>query len=160
VRGRNPTARRSRSGRARVARTRPATDRPADGPPLSPPTAPAIRPAAGARRTGRARPSESFPAEAGPFFCERCPSPGRRRSGGQRGRERRINRPRLHCEDYSESPTARAIERCPRSGVPAPRLRKGYTSTAVRKLLSRGELIQGRIATRRLDRHEWWLPEL
>src|SRR5262249_58719011 len=40
------------------------------------------------------------------------------------------------------------------------RSRKGYTSTSVRKLLSRGELTRGRIPTRRLDRHEWWLPDL
>ena len=30
----------------------------------------------------------------------------------------------------------------------------------MRKLLSRGELTRGRIATRPLDRHEWWLPDL
>ena len=41
-----------------------------------------------------------------------------------------------------------------------PRSRKGYTSTSVRKLLSRGELTRGRIGTRQLDRHEWWLPDL
>jgi Recombinase len=45
-------------------------------------------------------------------------------------------------------------------GYRTPRSRKGYTSTMVRKLLSRGELTRGRIATRQLDRHEWWLPEL
>src|SRR5262249_12704340 len=40
------------------------------------------------------------------------------------------------------------------------RSRKGYTSTMVRKLLSRRELTRGRIATGHLDRHEWWLPDL
>ena len=45
-------------------------------------------------------------------------------------------------------------------GYHTPRSRKGYTSTAVRKLLSRGELTRGRIGTRQLGRHEWWLPEL
>ena len=45
-------------------------------------------------------------------------------------------------------------------GYRTPRSRKGYTSTMVRKLLSRGELTRGRIATRQLDRHEWWLPDL
>jgi hypothetical protein len=45
-------------------------------------------------------------------------------------------------------------------GYLTPRSRKGYTSTSVRKLLSRGELTRGRIATRQLDRHEWWLPDL
>ena len=45
-------------------------------------------------------------------------------------------------------------------GYRTPRSRKGYTSTSVRKLLSRGELTRGRIATRQLDRHEWWLPNL
>ena len=45
-------------------------------------------------------------------------------------------------------------------GYRTPRSRKGYTSTSVRKLLSRGELTWGRIGTRQLDRHEWWLPEL
>ena len=45
-------------------------------------------------------------------------------------------------------------------GYRTPRSRKGYTSTSVRKLLSRGELTRGRIGTRQLDRHEWWLPEL
>ena len=45
-------------------------------------------------------------------------------------------------------------------GYRTPRSRKGYTSTSVRKLLSRGELTRGRIATRQLDRHEWWLPDL
>jgi hypothetical protein len=45
-------------------------------------------------------------------------------------------------------------------GYRTPRSRKGYTSTSVRKLLSRGELTRGRIATRQLNRHEWWLPNL
>ncbi len=45
-------------------------------------------------------------------------------------------------------------------GYRTPRSRKGYTSTSVRKLLSRGELTRGRIGTRQLDRHEWWLPDL
>jgi Recombinase len=45
-------------------------------------------------------------------------------------------------------------------GYRTPRSRKGYTSTSVRKLLSRGELTRGRIPTRRLDRHERWLPDL
>jgi hypothetical protein len=45
-------------------------------------------------------------------------------------------------------------------GHRTPRSRKGYTSTSVRKLLSRGELTRGRIPTRQLDRHEWWLPDL
>jgi DNA invertase Pin-like site-specific DNA recombinase len=45
-------------------------------------------------------------------------------------------------------------------GYRTPRSRKGYTSTSVRKLLSRAELTRGRIATRHLDRHEWWLPDL
>jgi len=45
-------------------------------------------------------------------------------------------------------------------GYHTPRSRKGYTSTSVRKLLSRGELTRGRIGTRQLDRHEWWMPEL
>jgi hypothetical protein len=45
-------------------------------------------------------------------------------------------------------------------GYRTPRSRRGYTSTSVRKLLSRGELTRGRIATRLLDRHEWWLPDL
>ena len=45
-------------------------------------------------------------------------------------------------------------------GYHTPRSRKGYTSTSVRKLLSRGELTRGRIATRLLDRNEWWLPDL
>src|SRR5215467_10521056 len=45
-------------------------------------------------------------------------------------------------------------------GYRTPRSRKGYTSTSVRKLLSRGELTRGRIATRQLERHEWWLPDL
>jgi hypothetical protein len=45
-------------------------------------------------------------------------------------------------------------------GYRTPRSRKGYTSTSVRKLLSRGELTRGRIPTRQLDRHEWWLPDL
>jgi len=45
-------------------------------------------------------------------------------------------------------------------GYRTPRSRKGYTSTSVRKLLSRGELTRGRIPTRQLGRHEWWLPAL
>jgi hypothetical protein len=45
-------------------------------------------------------------------------------------------------------------------GYRTPRSRKGYTSTSVRKLLSRGELTRGRIPSRQLDRHEWWLPDL
>ena len=45
-------------------------------------------------------------------------------------------------------------------GYRTPRSRKGYTSTSVRKLMSRGELTRGRIGTRQLDRHEWWLPDL
>ena len=45
-------------------------------------------------------------------------------------------------------------------GYHTPRSRKGYTSTSVRKLLSRGELTRGRIGKRKLDRHEWWLPDL
>jgi DNA invertase Pin-like site-specific DNA recombinase len=45
-------------------------------------------------------------------------------------------------------------------GYRTPRSRRGYTSTSVRKLLSRGELTRGRIATRLLDRNEWWLPDL
>ena len=45
-------------------------------------------------------------------------------------------------------------------GYHTPRSRKGYTSTSVRKLLSRCELTHGRIGTRRLNRHEWWLPDL
>jgi len=45
-------------------------------------------------------------------------------------------------------------------GYRTPRSRKGYTSTSVRKLLSRGELTRGRIPTRQLDRHERWLPDL
>jgi DNA invertase Pin-like site-specific DNA recombinase len=45
-------------------------------------------------------------------------------------------------------------------GYRTPRSRKGYTSTSVRKLLSRGELTRGRIATRQLERHEWGLPDL
>ena len=45
-------------------------------------------------------------------------------------------------------------------GYHTPRSRKGYTSTSVRKLLSRCELTHGRIGTRQLDRHEWWLPDL
>jgi DNA invertase Pin-like site-specific DNA recombinase len=45
-------------------------------------------------------------------------------------------------------------------GYRTPRSRKGYTNTSVRKLLSRAELTRGRIATRQLDRHEWWLPDL
>ena len=45
-------------------------------------------------------------------------------------------------------------------GYRTPRSRKGYTSTSVRKLLSRGELTRGRIGTRQLFRHEWWLPDL
>ena len=45
-------------------------------------------------------------------------------------------------------------------GYHTPRSRKGYTSTLVRKLLSRCELTHGRIGTRQLDRHEWWLPDL
>ena len=47
-----------------------------------------------------------------------------------------------------------------RKGITRRRSRKGYTSTSVRKLLSRGELTRGRIGTRQLDRHEWWLPDL
>ena len=30
----------------------------------------------------------------------------------------------------------------------------------MRKLLSRGELTRGRIGKSKLDRHEWWLPDL
>ena len=45
-------------------------------------------------------------------------------------------------------------------GYRTPRSRKGYTSTSVRKLLSRAELTRGRIGTKQLGRHEWWLPEL
>ena len=45
-------------------------------------------------------------------------------------------------------------------GYHTPRSRKGYTSTSVRKLLSRCELTHGRIGTRQLNRHEWWLPDL
>jgi myosin heavy subunit len=45
-------------------------------------------------------------------------------------------------------------------GYRTPRSRKSYTSTSVRKLLSRGELTRGRIGKRQLDRHEWWLPDL
>jgi hypothetical protein len=45
-------------------------------------------------------------------------------------------------------------------GYRTPRTRKGYTSTSVRKLLSPAERTRGRIATRQLQRHEWWLPEL
>jgi DNA invertase Pin-like site-specific DNA recombinase len=45
-------------------------------------------------------------------------------------------------------------------GYRTPRSRKGYTSTSVRKLLSRGELTRGRTGTSQLGRHEWWLPEL
>jgi hypothetical protein len=45
-------------------------------------------------------------------------------------------------------------------GYHTPRSRKGYTSTSVRQLWSRSALTRGRIATRQLARHEWWLPEL
>jgi hypothetical protein len=45
-------------------------------------------------------------------------------------------------------------------GYRTPRSRKGYTSTSVRKLLSRCELTRERIGTVQLDRHEWWLPDL
>jgi DNA invertase Pin-like site-specific DNA recombinase len=45
-------------------------------------------------------------------------------------------------------------------GYHTPRSRKGYTSTSVRKLLSRCELTRERIGTTQLDRHEWWLPDL
>jgi DNA invertase Pin-like site-specific DNA recombinase len=45
-------------------------------------------------------------------------------------------------------------------GFRTPRSREGYTSTSVRKLLSRCELTRGRIATGQLGRHEWWLPDL
>jgi DNA invertase Pin-like site-specific DNA recombinase len=45
-------------------------------------------------------------------------------------------------------------------GYRTPRSRKGYTSTSVRKLLSRTGLTRGRIGTRQLGRHEWWLPVL
>jgi len=45
-------------------------------------------------------------------------------------------------------------------GYHTPRSRKGYTSTSVRKLLSRCELTREKIGTNQLDRHEWWLPEL
>jgi Recombinase len=45
-------------------------------------------------------------------------------------------------------------------GYRTPRSRKGYTSTSVRKLLSRCQLTRGRIATTQLGRNEWWLPDL
>jgi DNA invertase Pin-like site-specific DNA recombinase len=45
-------------------------------------------------------------------------------------------------------------------GYRTPRSRKGYTSTSIRKLLSRCERTRGRIATKQLGRHEWWLPDL
>ena len=52
------------------------------------------------------------------------------------------------------------VERLNEEGYHTPRSRKGYTSTSVRKLLSRCELTRGRIGTTQLDRHEWWLPDL
>ena len=45
-------------------------------------------------------------------------------------------------------------------GYRTPRSRKGYTSTSVRKLLSRCQLTRDRIATTQLGRNEWWLPDL
>jgi len=52
------------------------------------------------------------------------------------------------------------VARLNEEGYHTPRSRKGYTSTSVRKLLSRCELTRDRIGTRQLDRHEWWLPDL
>jgi DNA invertase Pin-like site-specific DNA recombinase len=52
------------------------------------------------------------------------------------------------------------VARLNEEGYHTPRSRKGYTSTSVRKLLSRCELTRDRIGTKQLDRHEWWLPEL
>jgi DNA invertase Pin-like site-specific DNA recombinase len=52
------------------------------------------------------------------------------------------------------------VARLNEEGYHTPRSRKGYTSTSVRKLLSRCELTRERIGTTQLDRHEWWLPDL
>ena len=54
----------------------------------------------------------------------------------------------------------RIVARLNAEGYRTPRSRKGYTSTSVRKLSSRGELTRGKIATRQLERREWWLPDL
>jgi hypothetical protein len=45
-------------------------------------------------------------------------------------------------------------------GYRTPRSQKGYTSTSVRKLLSRCGLTKGKISTGRLAANEWWLPHL
>lgn len=45
-------------------------------------------------------------------------------------------------------------------GYRTPRSQKGYTSTSVRKLLSRRGLTGGMIAHEQLAQHEWWLPDL
>jgi DNA invertase Pin-like site-specific DNA recombinase len=47
-----------------------------------------------------------------------------------------------------------------REGYRTPRSQKGYTSTSVRKLLSRRGLTGGAIGREQLARHEWWLPDL
>jgi Recombinase len=47
-----------------------------------------------------------------------------------------------------------------REGYRTPRSQKGYTSTSVRKLLSRRGLTGGVIGREKLDRGEWWLPDL
>ncbi len=47
-----------------------------------------------------------------------------------------------------------------REGYRTPRSQKGYTSTSVRKLLSRRGLTGGVIGREKLDRYEWWLPDL
>jgi len=47
-----------------------------------------------------------------------------------------------------------------REGYRTPRSKRGYTSTSVRKLLSRRGLTGGVIGRDKLDRGEWWLPDL
>jgi DNA invertase Pin-like site-specific DNA recombinase len=47
-----------------------------------------------------------------------------------------------------------------REGYRTPRSQRGYTSTSVRKLLSRRGLTGGVIGQEQLERGEWWLPDL
>ena len=47
-----------------------------------------------------------------------------------------------------------------RDGYRTPISRKGYTSTSVRKLLSRRGLTKDKIGVEELSAKEWWLPEL
>ena len=101
-------------------------------------------------------------ARSGDLVAWWCHDPTRDRSAGH---ARRIIGP-LRSVDQPDRRTRQGAGRSSKSRRSStgkgihPKIRKGYTSTSVRKLLSRCELTHGRIGTRQLDRHEWWLPDL